>query len=129
MPIVFQWDDDTQTIARFTIEAPINTWDEYHTAIDEYCRLIETLPHTVHIIFDAPTDVAMPPGNPIANLLRTFKMFPQNAGATCSIIAPGLARRMLRAVFAIINSGHKLVPDLDAAYALIEAYEAMTPTT
>lgn len=123
MPVLFQWDDDAQTIAHFIIEAPMYSWGQYHTAVDNYCRHIETLPHTVHIIFDAPTDVTMPPGNLIAEIKYTFSMLPHNVGITCSIAAPRLIRRVLRVTLRLIRSNHKLVSDLDTAYALIDTYK------
>lgn len=129
MPVVFKWDDDDQTIARFIIEAPLHSWDDYHEVVNLHCRKIEKLSHTVHLIFDTPTDVPMPPGNPIAEIKRTYSLFPKNAGVTCSIIAQGIARRVLSVTLKIILTNHTIVPDLETAYALIDAYKANSNKT
>lgn len=130
MPMYVFWDDADHSIIRTESEGRW-TWDEYHVALDQILKMIQTVDHRVDLI-NLPRPDALPPtGNPQPHYERALRMLPPNVGVNI-IISQSLMGRMLVSLWSKmpgnkLGSAIKLVENLEAAHAFIAQDRAKTP--
>ncbi|MBL8165249.1 MAG: hypothetical protein JNJ61_24920 [Anaerolineae bacterium] len=61
MPVIVVWDDEEQTIQRYSFVAPW-TWDEYRAAVEQAWTDARTRPYVVNVIIDFTHMGALPQG-------------------------------------------------------------------
>jgi hypothetical protein len=120
MPIIPVWDDAEETIIRFDYSDPVESWGEYHQAMEAGNRLARTKPYIVDMIHVAGK-TKMPKGSAFPALQRANRELPDNVNLVISIIEDNFARSITSlAIRTFSDSGKlKLARSLDDAYQMI----------
>ncbi len=115
------WSQHSPNIICLDYSAPVITWDEYHTAIQEAYALAQTHPETVYFLHN-PRYTSMPDGNPFPELQRAMENAPRNTGGILMVITNVFARRMMELMLKIANtdSGYYFIASEEEAYSLLE---------
>ncbi|MCA9912057.1 MAG: hypothetical protein KC496_01855 [Anaerolineae bacterium] len=118
------WENEDQSIIRLDYSEPIESWDEYTSAVKESFAMIRTKPHKVHMIHN-PGNTQMPGGNPFSIIGRLMDQLPANGGMIVMVIANPFARRMMDLLLKITigAKNYYFVKELDEAHNLIQAQQ------
>ncbi|MCA9912058.1 MAG: hypothetical protein KC496_01860, partial [Anaerolineae bacterium] len=115
------WSNEAPNVVCLDYSAPVETWEEYHAAMQKAYDLAQAHPQTVYFLHN-PRHTAMPDGNPFPELQRAMQNAPRNTGAILMVITNVFARRMMELMLKIANadSGYYFIASEDDAYALLE---------
>lgn len=126
MPITPVWDDPEETIIRFDYSDPVESWAEYHQAMEAGNQLARTKPYTVDMIH-AAGKTKMPKGSAFPALQRAIRELPESVNLVISIIEDNFARSITSlAIRTFSDSGKlKLARSLDEARHMIQRSRGM----
>ncbi|MBZ0293490.1 MAG: hypothetical protein K8L99_13060 [Anaerolineae bacterium] len=126
MPVNTLWDNDEKTIIRVENEGHW-TWEEFHHALENIVKMIESVDHHVDIINIDRPGASMPISSPIQHFQRAAQLFAPYSVLNINVISSPFARMLTKVLAGIpvISSPYvKHVESLEEAYALIEADRA-----
>ncbi len=119
MGIQIVWDNDEKTILRYIFDTHW-TWDDFYAAKAEAYSQIDTVPHKVGVIFDAPEKITLP-----ANMITHNKSAVSKTHANTAIVVVVVTNLYLRTMLTMVMKLSKkaadtlrLVSSLDEARAL-----------
>lgn len=121
MPITPVWDDADETVIRFDYSDPVESWAEYHLAMEAGNRLARTKPYNVDMIHVAGK-TKMPKGSAFPALQRAIREMPDSVNLVISIIEDNFARSITSlAIRTFSDSGKlKLARSIDEAHQMIQ---------
>ena len=121
MPITPVWDDAEETIIRFDYSDPVESWAEYHRAVETGNQLAHTKSYAVAMIHVAGK-VKMPKGDALPALQRVIRELPENVYLVISIVDDNFARSVgSLAVRTFADSSKvKFARSLDEAHLMIQ---------
>jgi hypothetical protein len=125
MPITPVWDDAEETVIRFDYSDPVESWAEYHVAMDMGNKLARTKPYSVDMIHVAGK-TKMPKGSAFPALQRAIRELPDSVNLVISIIEDNFARSITSlAIRTFSDSGKlKLARSIDEARQMIQRSRA-----
>lgn len=120
MGIEIVWDNDEKTILRYIFDTHW-TWDDFYTAKAEAYRQIDTVPHKVGVIFDAPEKITLP-ANMITHSKSAVSKTHDNTAIVVVVVTNLYLRTMLTLVMKLSKKAAetmRLVSSLDEARTLV----------
>lgn len=119
-----EWLDDEQTVIH--VKAESWTWEEAYEACLEVNKLMDTVDHGVHVIYDLMDAPAVPKGS-MTNLRRLLALEHENDRLTIFVTQSQFLRMLIDVVekaFTVRNVPlrYKFVTTMDAAQEYIAAF-------
>ncbi len=120
MPIIPVWDDAEETIIRFDYADPVDSWAEYHRAMEAGNQLARSKPYSVDMIHVAGK-TKMPKGSAFPALQRAIRELPGSVNLVISIIEDNFARSVTSLAIRTFSDSNKLklARSLDEAHQII----------
>lgn len=103
-------------------QEPVESWEEYHAAIQQACEIAAKTTQTVYLLHN-PDTTPMPDGNPFPHLHQAMQSLPPNVAANLMIIRNVFARRAMELALKIsqVDEGYYFVASEADAYHLLES--------
>lgn len=127
MPVETHWEAPSQIVV---VQEYRDAWtweDFYHACVNDTVPLMQSVPHTVHIISDFTNSGPIPFGGAISNARNAVRFYPDNWGLLI-IVTPSMFMRSL------VNTFRRAYPrdyglktyavnTLAEAHALVDRYD------
>lgn len=114
MPVEVKWDDEDE-ITIIQIYSGHIVLEDYYHAIDEFCRLAQSVPHTVHSIMDRRA-ILSSKGSYLQAMKYGNDRLPDNVGMRI-LLKPSLMTKIL------VDMGKRLSPRLISQVHVVNTLE------
>ncbi len=122
MGIQVIWDNQDKTVLRYIFDTHW-TWEDFYTAKGMAYSMIDTVPHKIGVIFDAPHGITLP-SNMLTHSKSAVNKLHPNTSCVIVVVSNLYLRSMLTMVMRLSRKAAEtltLVSTLDEARALVAA--------